>query len=322
MRICVRKISALRAALLLAAAAVAVAVAFSAAYVPAYAAASGGAGPESFTVDVQDSSASEMLRSNYNINVGDSLRMDVKVMPQDARLGGKFEWKVASDETAQSGSGGETPVPVTVKPEGDNAETAVLDAVAKGRATLTVSYVADGAGSKLNDFTLVFIVSETRSLPTFLFVAIFIVIVAVIIIVLIIVMNGRNSRRGRGAGRPQSRSRKRRTGGSVGSDREGRVVGRAEMSGREGRAPRRTDIAERESRIYRREDAAERGRRVRDGRGNGYLENGSGGFDRATKVFDSPPIPPAQRVRKEPGPPANYSKNGGKDEPFSLDDIE
>jgi hypothetical protein len=275
--------------------------------------------PEAFMVEVDEFAADDLLLVKHSIAIGDKLHMRARVEPAGAKLEGKFEWNiertdlgVSSGAAVSEEAGGD---PVRIDVEGENGESAVLTAIGDGEATVTVRYVDDETKDrpvKLNDYTLVFVASEKPAALNLFPIVALIAATILIIIVLIIIVNSRRRRRDYGRPRKPSPKRRRRAAKPARSRKP---------------APRR------------RRKPAHGGRQPRDSYGRGYRDAEPEQFERTTRVYDAPPatqrelppegysadcgyVPNGRQAPQRPSSSGNYSKNGNKEEPFSLDDIE
>ncbi|MDR3225500.1 MAG: Ig-like domain-containing protein [Clostridiales Family XIII bacterium] len=159
--------------------------------------------PKSFTIEVEEFTAEDMLLSKHDLKVGDEVHMTAKAAPEGAKIEGKYEWilehtSVDERNVSEESSGD----PAVIRPEGDNDESAVLEGLSKGEVTLTVKYVDDANKDeddqvKLGDYKIVFLVSEEQAPVNFLIIVTFIVIVAIIIIIIVLIAVTSSRRRRR-----------------------------------------------------------------------------------------------------------------------------
>jgi uncharacterized protein YjdB len=144
--------------------------------------------PESFSVEVEEFTAADMLLSRHDLDINDELHMSVKVTPSDADITGKFEWDTSGDGIA------------AIEVSGDRGENAVLTAKTAGEVSLTVKYVDETEDESkrvsLDDYRLVFSIVKVEEEPDdSLLMTIVIAAAAVAVITLITVLIVKGHRR-------------------------------------------------------------------------------------------------------------------------------
>jgi hypothetical protein len=168
---------------------------------------------------------------------------------------------------------------VSVSTDGEINEVAVLKADESGNATLTVSYVDENADANervtLDDYRLKISVAEEKQTMNSLFIVIFIALIAAAVIILIAIANSRKRRR-------------------VYEERRERAA----HKNRTGNARKRAK--------------EERSNLMREDYERGYRDSEAEQFERATRAYDAPVIPPDPDLKRDDGEPEGS---------FSEDDI-
>jgi hypothetical protein len=154
--------------------------------------------PESFSVEVEGFTAADTLLARHDLNIGDELRMSVKVNPPDADINGTFEWDTDGDGIA------------AIEVSGERGENAVFTAKTAGEVTLSVRYVDETEDASkrvsLGDSMLVFNIVKVEEEPAdsmLMTILIAAAAVGVIVLVTVLIVKGRrraeNERRARAA---------------------------------------------------------------------------------------------------------------------------
>jgi uncharacterized protein YjdB len=251
--------------------------------------------PESFDVTIDEFTSEDMLLAVHEIKIGDELHMHAKIEPPDATANGKFVWDASGDGV------------VTISHEGGADTSAVLKARNAGESTVTVSYVDEGADEagrvNLNDYRFTVSVAAEEgpasASPVTMTVSVVIAIVAAIIIILIVILRDRERRR----------------------EEDERIE--------------RVERRQREEAIREQARQEERERLMREGYGRGYMDGDADPYERATRMYNAPAMPPPGSDPRytydaPPAPQYDFSEaasdaagDAGDEpaKPFSEDDI-